>query len=136
MRLIPYAKREPENSLDSLFNVFFDAPAAWTPRLDVKETDDAYVVQMDVPGIDKKDIHVTLEDGLLSVSGNRKAEHQEEGANGTWHRVERSWGSFERHLRLGDGVDADNVKAEAKDGVLTIRVPKKETAKPRVIAVE
>lgn len=138
MRLIPYRNNTPayERGFDSLFNAFFDAPTAWTPGLDVKESADEYVVQLDVPGVDKKDLSVTLEDGLLTISGSRKAEHQEEGNNGTWHRVERSWGGFERHLRLGEGVDADKVKAEAKDGVLTVRVPKREAAKPRTISID
>ena len=138
MRLIPFKTQTPsaEPGFDRLFNAFFDAPSAWAPRLDVKESAEDYRVQVDLPGVDKKDISVSLEDGLLSISGRRQAEHQEEGAGGTWHRVERAWGSFERHLRLGDGVDADGVKAEAKDGVLTVRIPKKEAAKPRTISVE
>lgn len=115
---------------------FFDAPeAGYSPALDVKETGDAYTVQVDLPGLDRKDLQVRVEDGVLSVRGERKAEHQEEAKERSWLRVERAWGSFERHLRLGEGVDPERVAAEYKDGVLTVTVPKKAGAQPRVVEV-
>ncbi|HTB22246.1 MAG TPA: Hsp20/alpha crystallin family protein [bacterium] len=112
--------------------------AEFSPSLDVKEGKDAYTVQADLPGVERKDIAVSVEDGVLSVSGSRKAEHQAESpkdAEQSWLRVERSWGSFERRLNLGDGVDLEKVAAEYKDGVLTITVPKKESAQPRQVEV-
>jgi HSP20 family protein len=109
--------------------------ADFAPALDVRETKDAYTVQVDLPGVDKKDIQVKVEEGVLTVAGSRKAEHQEEAQDKTWHRVERRWGSFERSLRLGEGADAANVAAEYKDGVLSVTVPKKESAQPRQIEV-
>lgn len=143
MQLIPFnfsrPALAPARSLDSLFDALYDSAAAvpaWSPRLDLHEDADAVYVQVDLPGVDKKDISVTLEEGLLSISGKRQASHQVEDKSRTWHRVERTWGSFERHLRLGDGVDAASVKAEHKDGVLTVRIPKKEAAKPRSIEVQ
>jgi len=108
----------------------------YAPSLDVKETKDAYTVLADLPGLDRKDIQVSLEEGLLTISGSRKAEHEESSEDRTWHRVERSWGSFSRTLRLGEGVDADKVSAEYKDGVLTVAVPKKESAQPRRVDVK
>ncbi|HTA16985.1 MAG TPA: Hsp20/alpha crystallin family protein [bacterium] len=110
--------------------------AGFSPALDVKETKDAYTVLADLPGLEKKDIEVSVEEGVLTVSGSRKAEHQEEAQDKTWHRVERRWGGFERSLKLGEGVDASKVAAEYKDGVLTITVQKKESALPRKIEVQ
>jgi HSP20 family protein len=110
----------------------------FSPSLDVKESKDAYTVQADLPGMERKDITVSVEDGVLSVSGSRKAEHQTESpkdAEESWLRVERRWGSFERRLNLGDGVDLGKVSAEYKDGVLTVTVPKKESAQPRQVEV-
>ena len=142
MQLIPFnftRPAAPARSLNSLYDALYESAAtvpAWSPRLDLHEDSDAINVQVDLPGVDKKDISVTLEDGLLSIAGKRAAQHQVEDKDRTWHRVERTWGSFERHLRLGEGVDAGAVKAEHKDGVLTVRIPKKEAAKPRSIEVQ
>lgn len=130
--------RHSKNDFDQLFQLL-DGEAAgradFAPALDVKETKDAYTVLADLPGLDKKDIQVSVEEGVLTVSGSRKAEHQEESQDRTWHRVERRWGSFERSLKLGEGVDASKVAAEYKDGVLSITVQKKESALPRKIEV-
>ncbi len=136
MRLIPY-NSSPATPLDSLFSTFFadSAQDAWTPRLDLREDADQVRVQVDLPGVRKEDIQVTLEDGLLSISGKREAEHQSSDQRAGWLRVERAWGSFERHVRLGELADADKVKAEYKDGVLTVSVPKKEAAKARTITI-
>lgn len=136
MRLIPY-NSSPARELDSLFNTFFadSAQDRWTPRLDLREDNDQVRVQVDLPGVRKEDIQVTLEDGLLSISGKREAEHQAQDQRAGWLRVERAWGSFERHVRLGELADVAGVKAEHKDGVLTVTVPKKEAAKPRTITI-
>lgn len=143
MQLMPFnftrPAAAPTRGLASLFDALYDSAAtmpAWSPRLDLQEDADAVTVQVDLPGVDKKDISVSLEEGLLSISGKRQAGHQSEDKDRSWHRVERYWGSFERHLRLGEGVDASAVKAEYKDGVLTVRIPKKEAAKPRSITVD
>jgi HSP20 family protein len=109
--------------------------ADFAPSLDVQESKDAYTVQADLPGVDKKDIQVQLDEGTLTVSGTRKAEHQDGAQDRTWHRVERSWGSYQRSLRLGEGVDAAKISAAYADGVLTITVPKKDSALPRQVEV-
>jgi HSP20 family protein len=131
-------KRDYDNDFSQLIQLFNQEGAGephFSPALDVKETKDAYIVQADLPGVDKQDIKVSVEEGVLTLSGSRKAEHQEENADKTWRRVERRWGAFERSLRLGRGVDPSKVAAEYKDGVLSITVPKSESALPRVVEV-
>src|SRR5690606_4490790 len=81
----------------------------WVPAMDLLETDEAFVVKADLPGLERDDVSVEIEDGVLTISGERKAEHRED-ENG-YVRVERSYGSFARTLQLPDGVDADQVKA-------------------------
>jgi HSP20 family protein len=151
MSLIPYKRdsaiaktrdswRRFDRDFDQLFQLFngepFESNADYAPSLDVKETKDAYMVQADLPGVNKKDIQVRVENGILTLAGSRKAEHEEESRDKTWHRVERSWGSYTRAVRLGDGVDAAKVSAEYKDGVLTVTVPKKEETLGRIVEVK
>lgn len=131
-------KRDYDNDFSQLFQLFGQEGAGqpqFSPALDVQETKNAYTVQADLPGLDRQDIKVSVEEGVLTLSGSRKAQHQEENADKTWRRVERRWGSFERSLRLGRGVDPSKVAAEYKDGVLSITVPKSESALPRVVEV-
>jgi HSP20 family protein len=148
MPLIPYFSqtptarhrwRENQSELNDLLRAFWGvdqgAVAAWAPRLDVHESKDAYVVQADLPGVDKKDIQVSVEDGVLTLRGERKIEREDKAEDGAWHRVERRNGSFQRSLHLGEGVDVDQVKADYKDGVLTVQIPKKEAAKPKQITI-
>jgi len=106
----------------------------WTPAVDILETDNELVIKADLPEVDMKDIHVDIEDGTLSLKGERKFE-SEEKAKG-YHRIERSYGSFARYFSLPDTVEPDKVKADYKNGVLTVTLPKKEIAKPRSIKVE
>lgn len=105
----------------------------WAPAVDLKENKKAYVVKVDIPGVDPKDIDVTLENGVLTVRGERKEEHREEGEN--FHRVERFSGSFARQFSLPDAAD-DGVEAKMKDGVLEIHVPKSEKAVARKIEIK
>lgn len=138
MKLIPYLNQAPASS--ELLRAFWGVNEeggviAWAPRLDVHENKDAYEVQVDLPGVEKKDVEVTLEEGVLTVRGTRQSSHEARAEDGSWHRQERSYGSFQRSLSLGEGVDADGVKAELKDGVLKLSVPKKEAAKPRTIRI-
>jgi len=129
-----------DGDFQQLFQLFNgDSSAArtdYSPSLDVKEEKDAYTVHIDLPGVDKSSIQVKVTEGILSVSGSRKAEHEEESAEKTWHRIERRSGSFERSLRLGNGVDANKVAAEYKDGVLKVTVPKKESSQAHVVEVQ
>ncbi len=105
----------------------------WAPRVDIRETDDALLVQAELPGIDKKDIHLEVKDGVLTLSGERRYEKEVKEEN--VHRVERAYGKFSRSFSLPTNVDADKVNANMKDGVLEVRLPKRESAKPKAIAI-
>lgn len=106
----------------------------WVPAVDVKEKKDKYVIRADVPGVEPKDIQVTMENGVLSISGNRASEKRDE--NESYKRVERAYGSFFRRFTLPDSVAADKITAKGKNGVLEIVIPKSEPAKSRRIAIE
>lgn len=105
----------------------------WSPAVDIKEEDERFVLKADIPGVDPKDIDVTMADGVLTIKGERKHESEEE-ANG-YKRVERSYGSFYRRFSLPDTADAERVTAKGKDGVLEVFIPKQEKVQPRRIAV-
>jgi HSP20 family protein len=108
--------------------------ADWAPSVDVSETDGEYQIKAEIPDVKKEDVKVTLEDGVLTIQGERKHEKEEKGRK--YHRVERSYGSFARSFTLPDLVDEENVKAEFKDGVLSLQLPKSEKAKPKAIEVK
>lgn len=126
-------------AFDEPFRTLFDAalhgvPATWqqfSPAADVRETADAYLLEIDIPGLSEKDVEVVLENDELTLRGERKAA---EGAS--YSRRERAAGHFERSFRLADDVDTKRIEASAKNGVLTVRLPKAEQAKPRAIAVK
>lgn len=105
----------------------------WMPAMDVQETDGEYLIKADLPDVKKEDVHVDIQDGTLSMSGERQQEKEEKGKK--FHRVERAYGRFERHMSLPRDVDAAKVAAEFKDGVLSVHLPKSETARPKSIAV-
>jgi HSP20 family protein len=106
----------------------------WVPRVDISETDDAYIIKAEIPGVNKEDVKVTAENGVLTISGERKEEKAEN--NKKIHRVERLYGTFFRTFVLPDNVDESKINAEFKDGVLTLTVPKTEKAKPKSIEVK
>ena len=108
--------------------------ADWAPSVDIDEQDDKYVIKADLPGVEKKDIDVKLENGMLSIRGEKHTES--ESGNGKRHRTERFHGTFARSFTLPDSVDVDNVDASYKDGVLTLSIPKKEQAKPKSIDIK
>jgi HSP20 family protein len=108
--------------------------ADWIPTVDISETETEYVIKAELPGMKKEDVNVTLEDGVLTIQGERKQESEEKGKK--HHRVERSYGSFVRSFTLPDYVDGTKVTASFKDGVLNLHLPKSEKAKPRVIEVK
>src|ERR1044072_1111245 len=131
-----------QNEMNRLFVTVFDAPAPggnggtlrrWMPAMDLVETEDHFVLRADLPGLSEGDVSIEVEDNVLTVSGERKAEHEttQEG----YHRVERAFGSFSRSLTLPEGVDADAVTASFDRGVLEIRIPKPEQRKPRKISI-
>ncbi len=114
-----------------------DTPAVatsdWTPLVDIKEEKDRFVIFADVPGVDPKDIEVTMEDGVLTLKGERAFESAEE-RNG-YRRVERARGTFYRRFSMPDTADADRISATGKNGVLAIVIPKHERVQPRKIQV-
>ena len=143
-------ERHPISSLrgelDRLFEDFLgdgfhvpSLPAAFgtkalVPAMDVTERADAYVAELELPGLKPEDFHVELHDGVLSIRGERKQEKEEKGRH--FHRTERVYGSFERRIALPTAVDADQVAASYKDGVLTVTVPKVAGPKPRRVEVQ
>jgi HSP20 family protein len=108
--------------------------ADWAPAVDVQETDGEYLIKADLPAVKKEDVRVEVEDGMLSVSGERKQEKEEQGKR--FHRIERAYGRFERRLALPTEVDAKKIAAEFKDGVLHVHLPKSPTARPQAIEVK
>jgi len=122
--------------VDRLFDRIFDGQGAaqrWAPPMDLTEAEDHYVLKADLPGMSEEDVSIEVDGGVLTLSGERKAEHvqREKG----WHRIERSFGRFQRQLTLPDGVDAESVSAEFDRGVLSVRIPKPERVKPHRIAI-
>ena len=134
------------SNMDSLFNDFLRAGSlfgrsmgeglrdAWVPAVDVQETDKAFVFVAELPGLNKDDVEITLEDNLLTIAGERTLEEREEGQ--TFHRIERAYGKFSRSFSLPSQADNTNVKAGFDNGLLTIEIPKSEQAQPRKIEIK
>ncbi len=132
-----------QHEMNRLFNTFFDAPAGgnggggtgrrWVPAMDLVETDDHFVLRADLPGLDQGDVAIEVNDNVLTVSGERRHEH--EAKKDGFYRLERGSGSFSRALTLPDGVDAEAIAASFDKGVLEVRVPKPEQRKPRRIEI-
>lgn len=129
----------PIHGMDSLLhNRLFlggDGHAAeeWSPLVDIEETESEYLIRAELPGLSKDNVKVTVEDGVLMLSGERELERRVEGQ--TFHRVERSHGSFSRSFTLPEDADGESVKANYKDGMLKVSVAKREDAKPKAIEV-
>lgn len=151
--LIPWRRRDvalrPETSMDAfsreiddLFNDFFQGPwwpeRTWArrfaPAFDISETENEFVVKAELPGVDPKDIEVGLMGTVLTIKGEKKEEKEEKARN--VHTVERSFGSFSRSFRLPTDVVEDKVEAVYKDGVLTMKLPKAESAKKKSIKID
>ena len=134
-----------QNEMNRLFNTFFDAPGTtqgasgggtlrrWIPAMDLLETQEEFVLRADLPGLSDGDVNIELEDNVLTVSGERKSEHEERKEG--YYRVERASGSFSRSLTLPEGVDPQRIKASFDRGVLEVRIPKPEERKPRKVAI-
>lgn len=127
--------------MDQLWNRFFGewpsmepSRGEWAPSLDVSETKDNIVVKAEVPGMDAKDIDISLANDALTVKGEKKQEKEEKDEN--YHRVERSYGGFSRSVRLPKDVQSDKIKASYKNGVLKITLPKSEEAKKKEIKIK
>jgi HSP20 family protein len=134
-----------QNEMNRLFNTFFDTPTTgnggngttlrrWIPPMDLVETDEHFVLKADLPGLDEGDVNIEVEDNVLTVSGERKAEHEDKREG--YVRVERAYGSFRRSLTLPEGIDPEAVSASFEKGVLEVRIPKPEQRKPRKVAIQ
>ncbi len=144
MRWAPWQELESMNrQLNHLFDdgrfddgstsVASERPSQWAPSVDIRETGDALLVQAELPGIDKKDVKVEVREGVLTVSGERhyKKDVKEENV----HRIERAYGSFTRSFSLPRNINGDKIEAHMKDGVLEVRLPKRESAKPKAVEI-
>jgi HSP20 family protein len=120
---------------DTVSRLFAEPNARpWVPAVDIKETENELIFKADIPDVEMKNIDVRMENGTLMIRGERKFEEINNG--GGWHRLERAYGTFERVFTLPETVEVEAVKADYKNGVLTVTLPKKEVAKPRQIKVE
>lgn len=132
-----------QGEMNRLFDTFFGSPGGggdgsayarrWVPAMDLIETDDHLVLRADLPGMSEDDVEIEIKDGVLTVAGERKSEHEER--SDSYHRVERAFGSFSRSLSLPDGIEAGTVKAGFANGVLEVRIPKPEQRKPFRVAI-
>jgi HSP20 family protein len=128
-----------QSDVNRLFDGFFGRSASpssgrrWIPAMDLVETDEHLVLRADLPGLDREDIEIEVKDNVLTVAGERKAEHEEKGEG--FHRVERAFGRFSRSLDLPHGIAADEVDARFDRGVLEVRIPKPEERKPTRIEI-
>lgn len=121
------------NRLASVLGGEGQASVAWSPVVDIEETEQDYVIRAELPGLDKDKVKVTVEDGVLTLSGERDLERTVEGK--TYHRIERSHGTFSRSFTLPEDSDAESVAAQFTNGVLAVRVAKREQALPKSIEV-
>ena len=132
-------KPEPfSGDLHRLFNTLFEdrnsaVQQRWMPAMDLVEADDHFLLKADLPGLSEEDVAIEVRDNALTISGERKAEHERRERG--WYRVERSFGRFSRSLSLPDGVDADAISASFDRGVLSVTIPKPEQRKPRRIQI-
>ena len=138
----PYnARTSVQNRLNELIRGLSGFPyedeglttTAWAPRVDIFETAEAVQISCDMPGVPKQQVKVTTEGNFLTISGERRLEHENQREG--YHRVERTYGAFERTFTLPQNVDAASVSAQYRDGVLTLTLPKRPEAKPRQIEI-
>jgi HSP20 family protein len=132
-----------QNEMNRLFNTFFEtpggqggAPAAsrrWLPAMDLVEHGDEFILRADLPGLSENDVNIEFEDNVLTISGERKSEHEERKEG--YYRLERASGNFSRSLTLPEGVDPEKVQASFDRGVLEVRIPKPEQRKPRKVTI-
>ncbi len=130
-----------QREMNRVFDSFFDGAdepgllsGTWVPAVDVAEGEDSYTVKMEIPGVNKDDVKITLESGILTIRGEKKAESEVNEKN--VHRTERSYGSFQRSFTLPTSVKNDRIDAVYKDGILTVTLPKAEETKPKQIEVK
>ncbi len=119
-----FASQENETSGDS---------TSWMPTVDISETENGFELLAELPGVTKDDVHISVKDDLLTIKGEKRQEKTDDSKD--YRRIERHYGSFERKFTLPPKVEADNIKAEFKDGVLTLSIPKPEDVKPKEIPI-
>jgi HSP20 family protein len=123
--------------VDRLFDAFFgtdrDQSRRWVPPVDLVEAEDHFLLKADLPGLSDEDVSIEVQDGTLTISGERRAEHESHERG--WYRIERSFGSFSRSLTLPDGVDSEAISARFENGVLEVSIPKPEERKPRRVEI-
>jgi HSP20 family protein len=135
----PFRGSSPDAQLNRLFNDFFGRTSqeqnltTWAPAVDIYESEHELVVKADLPDVKLEDLDIRVENNILTIRGERKFEKKSEDKN--YLRVERAYGSFARSFSLANTVNIDAIKADYKDGVLTLSVPKREEAKPKQIKV-
>ncbi len=131
-----------QREINRMFDNFFQGGTAddsfglssWTPAVDIAEHENEFVVKLELPGVDKNDVRITMQDNVLTVRGQKKQE--KESKDSSYHRIERSYGSFQRSFTLPAPVKSDKIDAVFKDGMLTVSLPKSEEAKPKQIEVK
>jgi HSP20 family protein len=131
-----------QSEMNRLFNNFFDRDLSetsyrrtvWEPAVDISETADDFLVSADLPGLNKDDVKISYEDGVITIKGEKKQEKETKDKN--YHRVERSYGMFERSFRLPSRIDVNTIEAKFKDGVLNLRLPKAAEARPKEIPIK
>ncbi|MDZ7291794.1 MAG: Hsp20/alpha crystallin family protein [candidate division KSB1 bacterium] len=131
-----------QEEMDRLFGRFMRGDALetsfargdWEPAVDISETADNYIITAELPGLTKDDVRVSYEDGMLTIRGEKRQEKEEKGKN--YHRMERSYGSFERSFRLPSRIVVDKIGAKFSDGLLTLTLPKTEEARPKEIPIK
>jgi HSP20 family protein len=148
MALVPW---DPFGDVESLFNRLLPSRLAgwpraalpsngnkleWAPSADISETDKEYLIRAELPSVKKEDVKVLVDEGVITIKGERKQEREDKSEK--YHRVESFYGSFERSFSLPDNVNADAIRCESKDGILSVHIPKTETQKnkPKQISVQ
>ena len=140
LSLIPGRSFTPSRDLfdrffdDWEFPSLFNEKNEWTPAFDITENDKEYVVSAELPGIDIKDVEISISDGILSVKGEKKNETEDKGEG--YHRIERRYGSFHRSFRIPGKVESDKVDASYKDGILKVLLPKAEGTETKKIEIK
>ncbi|PYQ10844.1 MAG: heat-shock protein Hsp20 [Acidobacteria bacterium] len=146
--LVPFDPIKEMRDLQSRFSLLYNrlpvkgekgkeeslTPAEWMPPVDIVEDEKEYLIKAELPDVHREEVHVTVQDGLLSLAGERKFEKEEKGKK--FHRVERVFGSFNRTFELPDDANSAKILAEFKDGVLKVHLPKSEGAKQRAVEVK
>ena len=131
-----------QGEMNRLFSSFFDAPRSggngaparrWIPAMDLVETEDHFVLKADLPGVSESDVNIELESNVLTISGERKTEHEAKAEG--YYRIERASGAFSRSLTLPEGIDAEAVTATFDSGVLEVRIPKPADTQPRRVQI-